>query len=55
MDEFRVCFEVEMTGFLGVLDMKNEGMDKPNLRKLVMLLIDVQGTGGRISCLANAA
>lgn len=55
MDEFRICFEVEMTRFLGGLDMENEEMDKPNFRKLVMLLTDVQGTGGRISCLANAA
>lgn len=38
MDEFRVCFEIEVTGFLDALDVKNEGTDEVYLRKLVMPL-----------------
>lgn len=40
MDEFRICSETQVTGFLDGLGVKNEGTDKANWRNL-----DIQETG----------
>lgn len=48
MDGFGICFEIEVTGFLDGLDVKNEGMDKPNLCNMAMPLMAMQETGGRV-------
>lgn len=45
MDELRMCFEVEVTGFLDRRNVKKEGTDKANLRNLVMPLADAQEPG----------
>ena len=55
MGAFRICFGIQMTRCPDGLDVKSEGMDKPNLRNMVMPLMDMQEeTGGRIGRCVNA-